>query len=141
MALKHTSPRSVTVLVVDDEEPVRKFVDRVLRDAGYQTALASGGPEALAKAADLPALDILVTDVMMPRMSGDDLARQLREKRPAVKVLYLTGFSDNLFKEQATLGDAEAYLDKPCSIRSLQQAVSLLVFGRVDAPKNPKADS
>jgi CheY-like chemotaxis protein len=80
-------------------------------------------------------LDILVTDVMMPKMSGDELARRLREVRPAVKILYLTGFSDDLFKEKTTLREDEAYLDKPCSVRSLQQAVSLLVFGSVDAPK------
>jgi CheY-like chemotaxis protein len=133
--MKHASPRSVSVLVVDDEEPVRKFVDRVLREAGYQTAIAADGPEALERAAQLGGLDILVTDVMMPKMSGDELARRLREVRPAVKILYLTGFSDDLFKEKTTLREDEAYLDKPCSVRSLQQAVSLLVFGSVDAPK------
>ena len=59
----------------------------------------------------------------------------MRQLRPTVKTLYLTGFSDTLFKEKTTLLDDEAYLDKPCSVRSLQQAVSLLVFGSVDAPK------
>jgi CheY-like chemotaxis protein len=136
VSAKHVSPRSVSVLVVDDEEPVRKFVDRVLRDAGYQTATASDGPEALARAEELGALDILVTDMMMPKMSGDELAQRMRELRPAVKVLYLTGFSDNLFKEKGTLHDDEAFLDKPCSVRSLQQAVSLLVFGSVDVPRS-----
>jgi two-component system cell cycle sensor histidine kinase/response regulator CckA len=126
---------SITVLVVDDEEPVRKFVDRVLRDAGHQTVLASDGPEAIELAAKIASLDILVTDVMMPLMAGDELARRLRQVQPSLKVLYLTGYADNLFKEKVTLWEDEAYLDKPCSIKSLLQAVSLLLHGRLDAPQ------
>ena len=70
-------PRPLSVLVVDDEDLVRKFVERVLRDAGYQTATASDGPEALEVAAKLEHFDILVTDVMMPQMTGDELARRV----------------------------------------------------------------
>jgi two-component system cell cycle sensor histidine kinase/response regulator CckA len=125
---------SVSVLVVDDEEPVRKFVDRVLRNAGYQTVVASDGPEAIEVASKLASLDILVTDVMMPQMAGDELARRLRLLQPSLKVLYLTGYADNLFKEKITLWEDEAYLDKPCSTKSLNQAVSLLLYGRLDAP-------
>ena len=141
MRLKQTSPTSISVLVVDDEEPVRKFVDRVLRDAGYHTTVASDGPEALEMASKLDTLDIVVSDVMMPQMAGDELARRLRQARPTVKVLYLTGFSDSLFKEKVTLWEDEAYLDKPCSIKSLLQAVSLLMFGSFDAPTDLKASN
>ena len=64
----------VNVLIVDDEEPVRRFVDRVLTGAGYQTTLASDGPEAIEIAAKVgTVLGILVTDVMMPQMGGDEL--------------------------------------------------------------------
>ena len=122
------------VLVVDDEEPVRKFVDRVLRDAGYTTSVAGGGPEAMAVAEALEAVDILVTDVMMPEMSGDELARRLRQRDSALKVLYLTGYSDALFKEKVTLWQDESFLDKPCSVKGLLQAVSLLFFGTLDVP-------
>jgi two-component system cell cycle sensor histidine kinase/response regulator CckA len=128
----------ITVLVVDDEESVRKFVDRVLRSAGYQTAMAADGPEAYDVALTVRP-DILVTDVMMPQMSGDELARRLRQHQPSLKVLYLTGFADNLFKEKITLWQDEAYLDKPCSIKSLLQAVSLLLFGRFDTPQGAAA--
>lgn len=141
MRLKKTSPLSISVLVVDDEEPVRKFVDRVLRDAGYHTTVASDGPEAIEMAAKLDQLDIVVSDVMMPQMAGDELSRRLRQSRPNLKVLYLTGFSDSLFKEKVTLWEDEAYLDKPCSIKSLLQAVSLLMFGSFEAPKELKSDS
>jgi len=128
------SSRSISVLVVDDEEPVRKFVDRVMRDAGYSTVQASDGMEALEVASKMGPLDILVTDVMMPQMLGDELARRLRESEPDLKVLYLTGYSDRLFKERVTLWEDEAYLEKPCSVKGLLQAVSLLLFGQLERP-------
>jgi CheY-like chemotaxis protein len=131
--MKTPPPTTTHVLVVDDEEPVRKFVDRVLREAGYTTYLASDGPEAIEVARTMPSLDILVTDLMMPQMTGDDLARNLRQTDRGLKVLYLTGFSDRLFKSKVTLWEDEAYLDKPCSVKGLQQAVSLLLFGKFDA--------
>jgi two-component system cell cycle sensor histidine kinase/response regulator CckA len=133
--LKNTSPLSVSVLVVDDEEPVRKFVDRVLRDAGYRTAVADSGAHAIEVASKLTSLDILVTDVMMPAMTGDELARRLRQSQPSLKVLYLTGYADHLFKEKVTLWQDEAYLDKPCTIKSLLQGVSLLLFGSFEPPR------
>ena len=120
------------VLVVDDEEPVRRFVDRVLREAGYKTVVASNGPEALEVAKRVGPLGGLVTDVMMPGMSGDELARVLRQTEPALKVLYLTGYSDRLFKEKATLWADEAFLDKPCTVKGLREAVSLLLFGKFE---------
>ena len=124
----------VSVLIVDDEEPICRFVERVLRDAGYKTATAGSGAEALELASKLESLDVLVTDVMMPKMTGDELARRVRQDQPSVKVLYLTGYSDSLFKEKVTLWEGEAYLDKPCTIKGLLEAVSLLLFGRLESP-------
>jgi two-component system cell cycle sensor histidine kinase/response regulator CckA len=132
--MKTRPSATVNVLIVDDEEPVRKFVDRVLREGGYTTFLASDGPDAIEVARTMPSLDILVTDVMMPQMTGDDLARTLRQTERGLKVLYLTGFSDRLFKEKVTLWEDEAFLDKPCSVKGLLQAVSLLLFGKFEAP-------
>lgn len=126
--------KPLRVLVVDDEEPIRRFVDRVLREAGYETAMASDGPEAVEVAQTFQPVDLLLTDVMMPQMAGDELARRLRQTEPGLKVLYLTGFSDSLFKERVTLWEDEAFLDKPCSVSGLLQAVSLLTYGRLNAP-------
>ena len=133
--IKNEEPTRVSVLVVDDEDAVRRFVERVLRESGYRTATAADGPDAIAVASELDALDILVTDVMMPQMQGDELARRLRQSQPGLKVLYLTGYSDRLFKDKITLWQDEAFLDKPCSVSGLRQAVSLLLFGRIDTPK------
>jgi two-component system, cell cycle sensor histidine kinase and response regulator CckA len=121
-----------TILIVDDEATVLRFVERVLQDAGYQTATASGGAEAIEAAARLGSFELLVTDVMMPQMNGDELARRLRLKEPDLKILYLTGFSDRLFKEKVTLWENEAFLEKPCTLKSLKEAVSLLLSGHVD---------
>jgi two-component system cell cycle sensor histidine kinase/response regulator CckA len=129
---KAVTSRTLRVLIVDDEEPVRKFVDRVLREAGYETRLAADGPEALEAAKNGAAIDILVTDLMMPQMTGDELARRMRQEEPMLKVLYLTGFSDRLFKEKSTLWQDEAFLEKPCSVKGLLQAVSLLYSGTIE---------
>lgn len=124
----------VRVLVVDDEEPVRSFVEKVLHEAGYITIAAEDGAAAVEVAHKERKFDILVTDLMMPSMTGDELARRLRQDEPSLKVLYLTGFSDRLFKEKSTLWEDEAFLEKPCSVKGLLQAVSLLANGRIDLP-------
>ena len=117
---------SLRVLVVDDEEAVRLFLSRVLQEAGYEVATAAGGDEAMAMLPALGALDVLVTDQIMPRMPGHELARLVRAREPDVRVLYLTGFSDQLFKEKRALWAGEAFLDKPCSAKALLEAVALL---------------
>ena len=127
---KRTPSGPLNVLLVDDEEIVRKWVHRVLTEAGYRTTIASDGPAALRAAAAIESCDILVTDVMMPGMLGDELARRLREDRPELKVLYRTGYSDRLFKEKFMMWDNETYLDKPCSMKAVQEAVAKLLFGR-----------
>jgi len=134
--MKRTPSRPLNVLIVDDEPSVQRFVERVLSEAGYATTVAGDGPEALEAASRMEELDLVVTDVMMPQMSGDELGRRLRAQRPSVKVLYLTGFSDRLFKEKVTLWADEAFLDKPCTVKGLLEAVALLLFGRFDAPQD-----
>jgi len=134
--MKTTPPRPISVLIVDDEPSVQRFVERVLSDAGYSTKVAGDGPEALETASRMDEFDLVVTDVMMPQMTGDELARRLRAQHPKVKVLYLTGFSDRLFKEKVTLWADEAFLDKPCTVKGLLEAVSLLLFGSFAAPPN-----
>jgi two-component system cell cycle sensor histidine kinase/response regulator CckA len=129
------------VLVVDDDEPIRRFVERALQEAGYKTAVASDGPEAIEVAQTLPVLDALVTDVMMPQMQGDELARRLRHSDPGLKVLYLTGYADRLFKEKTTLWADEAFLDKPCTVQGLREALSLLLYGHLQSSPSQTSSS
>jgi two-component system, cell cycle sensor histidine kinase and response regulator CckA len=119
------------VLVVDDEESVRKFTARTLTDAGYEVTQAADGPEALHIAQRQGPFELCIVDLMMPTMNGDEVARILRCADPDVKVLYFTGYSDRLFKQTTLLSANEAFLDKPVSIDGLLEAVSLLLFGHI----------
>ena len=132
MTVNDRAPR---VLVVDDDESVRTFTDRVLGDAGYEVVVASDGPAALRIAEQQGPSEQFVVGVMMPQMSGDELARQLRRADPDVKVLYFTGYSDRLFKEKPTLWAYEAFVDKPVNMTGLLEAVSLLRFGHTHGPR------
>jgi len=129
----------LTVLVVDDEAPIGRFVQRVLREAGCRTFIARDGAEAMSMAASIEGLDVLVTDLMMPVMNGDELARQLRLTEPDLPVLYLTAFSDKLFAERMQLWANEAFLDKPCSVKGLLEAVSLVSRRSLTGPLSARA--
>ena len=126
---KRSQTRPANVLVVDDDTAVRTYVSRVLQDAGYATTAVGSGAEALEAASRIEKLDLLVTDVTMPNMNGSELARRLRQLEPWVKVLYLTGYCDQLFKDKVGLWADEAYLDKPCTVRAIREAVSLIMTG------------
>jgi DNA-binding response OmpR family regulator len=115
-----------TALVVDDETAIQRFVERVLSEAGFQTVVAHDGLEAVSVAATMSQVDLLVTDLMMPNMNGDELARRLRAGEPDLPVLYLTGFSDRLFADRMQLWENEAFLDKPTTVKGLLEAVSLV---------------
>src|SRR5947209_965894 len=104
------------VLIVDDEESIRTYASRVLGRAGYETAVASGGLEALKLVDEQPRFDLLLADVVMPEMHGDELARRLLCREPDLKVLYFTGYRDTLFEARATLGKNEAFLEKPVTM-------------------------
>src|SRR5207245_8999416 len=95
--------RHASALVVDDEDSVRKFVERVLQEAGYTTSEAAHGPEAIDLASKLERSDILLTDLMMPQLTGDELARRLRLAHPSLKILSLTGFSDRALTAKVPL--------------------------------------
>lgn len=119
------------VLIVDDEESVRTFAERALRLAGYEIAVAGDGPEALSIWETQGPFDLLLTDVVMPAMAGNELARRLRLLDPDLRVLYFTGYSDRLFTEKTTLWANEAFVEKPVNMRGLLEAVSLILFGHV----------
>jgi two-component system cell cycle sensor histidine kinase/response regulator CckA len=126
---------AATVLVVDDEPGIVLFVERALRDLGHTVVSAGNGTEGLERSAAMAAIDLLVVDLRMPGMDGVELTRRLRTTHPRLKVLYLTGYSDMLFQSKPQLWEDEAFLDKPCSLAGLTEAVTLLLTGHIDAPK------
>jgi two-component system cell cycle sensor histidine kinase/response regulator CckA len=122
-------PSSVRVLIVDDEPSIISFVDQTMRRAGYQTYTAPNAKVALEICQTKGMPDLLLTDFKMPGMDGDALAARLRQREPDLKVLYLTGFADQLFSERVALWRDEAFLEKPCTVNGLLEAVSLILSG------------
>jgi CheY-like chemotaxis protein len=92
--LHETLPAAATILVVEDDPDVRDMIVGILSDLGYQTLVATNGPEALAILNDGHSVDLLFTDIVMPAgMSGTDLARQASRLRPDLKVLLSSGYT------------------------------------------------
>lgn len=108
-----------TVLVAEDEDAVREFVQRVLTGAGYRVFPAANGAKALALAAKLPKLDLLFTDVVMPGMSGVQLAAALAETRPDLAVVYASGYAEEGVLRAALDDDHVPYLPKPFTADAL----------------------
>ena len=104
---------------------------KCLTDDRFRLTEAASGEEALTVAGDPNDLDLLITDEMMPGMEGHELSRRLRAANPNLKVLYLTGYSDRLFDAKHQMWDLEAYLDKPFTQKSLNEAVALLTTGKL----------
>ena len=105
-----------TILLVEDEKSVRRLARRVLENAGYRVLEATDGHEALTIAAQwLGAVDLVVTDIVMPGMSGQELSLRLRERDPALRILYVSGYTDDAILQHGTLLPDTAFLHKPFS--------------------------
>ena len=120
-----------TVLLVEDDDSVRALGKYALEEAGYRVIEAADGPSALAAAAE-PSADVLVlvTDVVMPGMSGREVADRIVRDRTGVRVLFLSGYPDGHFGHLGTVGDDVAFLQKPFLPAALVQRVRELL----DAP-------
>jgi CheY-like chemotaxis protein len=135
-----SDPRS-TVLVVDDEPNLVALVARMLEPDGYRIMTATSGTEALAlDAARTARIDLLLTDLHMPEMSGRGLAVELRKTQLGLKVLYLTAHCDDLFGALTLLEPHEAFMEKPITATGIRDAVSLHLYGTLTTPTLP-ADS
>lgn len=128
--------RATTILVVDDEPSICALVRTMLWRAGYTVLEASGGEEALEVAAghDSP-IQLLLADVVMPGMNGRELAEKLRLVRPEARVLYMSGYRDNVLLEHTggSLGETPL-IRKPFTQYSLTAKISELLEGAGEAP-------
>jgi PAS domain S-box-containing protein len=113
-----------TILVVEDEDMVRRFIKRALTAQGYRVLEARNGVEALSllEESDQP-FDLVVTDLIMPDMGGRELAAQVRLRRPGVPVLYTSGYSKEMGDSQEALANAEYFLPKPFGPTDLARKV------------------
>jgi two-component system cell cycle sensor histidine kinase/response regulator CckA len=113
-----------TVLLVEDETAVRAFAARALASRGYQVLEAASGVEALsAIEKNGGEVDLVVSDVVMPEMDGPTLLRELRSKRPDMKVIFISGYAEEAFKKNLPEGERFVFLPKPFSLKDLVAAV------------------
>ncbi|MBA7626877.1 Sensor kinase CckA [subsurface metagenome] len=111
-----------TILFVEDEGLVRSFGVRVLERLGYNVIAASDGEEAINLASEHNGeIHLLLTDLVMPKIDGKELAKQLKAERPNVKVLYVSGYSSEITLQHGILSNETNFLQKPFSAADLAQ--------------------
>jgi len=113
-----------TILLVEDEDAVRLFSARALRNKGYQVIEARSGEAALViMGQDSEPIDLLITDVVMPEMDGPALVEEIRSRRPDMKVIFISGYAESAFRQQASDGSMLHFLAKPFSLKQLATKV------------------
>ncbi|KTE25242.1 MULTISPECIES: response regulator [unclassified Sphingopyxis] len=112
-----------TILLVEDEDMVRAVAERALARAGYTVVTASQGEEGLERFAGMEKVDLVVSDVVMPTMDGPAMVREMRKKRPALPVLFMSGYAEEQLRQSINIDDV-AFLPKPFSVAQLAEAVS-----------------
>jgi DNA-binding response OmpR family regulator len=133
------SPPSATILVVDDELTVLDTVRDGLTAHGYQVLKASGGEEALQVAQTHPGtIALALVDVVMPTMSGPEVARRLNAARPDLKILFMSGFSTDVVVVHG-LSAGDPLLVKPFSLESLARKVHEILDYRSPFSRPPQA--
>ena len=119
-----------TVMLVEDEDPVRIFGARALRNKGYKVLEAKSGEAALEliQTADGP-IDLLITDVVMPNMDGPALIREVREIHPDMKVIFISGYTEDSFRQRLDTDSDSHFLPKPFSLKQLAGKVKEVISG------------
>ncbi|MCU0622763.1 MAG: ATP-binding protein [Gemmatimonadaceae bacterium] len=118
---------TATILVVDDQPQVRALAARALRQRGYEVLEAATGREGLAVADAATELDLVVTDIVMPELSGPAMVKTLKAARPEVRVLYTSGYAKSAFAEDALSQDGAEFIGKPYGVADLVARVQRLL--------------
>ena len=120
-----------TILLVEDDEVVRKLVSEVLDNEGYRLLEAANGVAALSICAQYEErIHLLLTDVIMPEMSGRDLADRLVPQHPEMKVLFMSGYTDDVIADHGVLDAGTAFIQKPFAPDVLSRKVRDVLDGR-----------
>ncbi|HEU4748166.1 MAG TPA: response regulator, partial [Gemmatimonadaceae bacterium] len=124
---------SQTILLVDDEKALRKLTQRILSEAGYRVLEAADGAEALRVAAgEVGEIDLVLTDVEMPTLGGRGLVAELSELSPHIKVLFMSGYTDNEILRRGIRTAKTHFLQKPFTPAGLRTAVQAALNEPVD---------
>jgi two-component system cell cycle sensor histidine kinase/response regulator CckA len=131
-AVTHSLRGTETILLVEDEGEVQQLAADILRAHGYRVLAARNGTEALQIAAShQEVIHLLLTDVVMPGMSGKQLADQLQAERPTMRVLYTSGYTDNAIVHHNVLTEGTQFLSKPFDLDTLTRKVRDVLDDRV----------
>jgi DNA-binding response OmpR family regulator len=131
-----------TILVVDDEPLVRTLLKRVLETEGFHILEASSGSEALDVCREHEGvLDLLLTDIKMPGMTGRELAAQARMLRPKMQIMYMTGFADEVTRIAGGLEHAAQLIEKPFNRTALLGRIWAMLARGVMEPLPPEAEN
>ena len=129
--------RGASLLLAEDDPAVRRVVERILTGGGYTVRCTSAGPEALDLLDDeRAAFDLLLADIVMPRMRGDELARRAVEKRPGLRVLFMSGYSDRVPPSDLPAAGTVSYIEKPFDAGSLLERVEEVLGAGAGPPDN-----
>ena len=121
-----------TVMLVEDEDPVRIFGARALRNKGYTVLEARSGEAALElMGSTAEPIDLLITDVVMPKMDGPGLVREVRETHPDMKVIFISGYTEDSFRQHLDSGTNIHFLPKPFSLKQLATKVKEVISGEL----------
>ena len=117
-----------TILLVEDEDALREVTERILSRAGYQVLTAEGGAEAIHIAQTHPSpIHLLLTDVIMPKMMGNEVATRIHDIRPQTPVLYMSGYAQPVLTEHGTLQPGVTIIEKPFTSRELLDRISTVL--------------
>ncbi len=126
-----------TILLVEDNPALRETIRRRLEALGYTVLAAGDGEEALALAADrIESIDLLLTDIVMPKLGGGALAHRLRARRAEIRVLFMSGYTDGAIAQRGELEAGVLLLEKPFSGAKLVRAVRAALDGEGDPPSD-----
>jgi CheY-like chemotaxis protein len=119
-----------TILVAEDEAALRQVVQRILRTAGYTVLTAANGEEALvASAGHAGKIRLLLTDVVMPKMGGRELAERLATSRPGMITVFMSGYAGNALHAEGGLAEGTHFISKPFTASELTQKIREILDG------------
>jgi len=121
--------RSGTILLVEDSDVVRDVIVRMLEEDGFTVLPASCGEDALSvsRREDV-SIDLLLTDIVMPEMSGVELADRLERERPGVRILFMTGYAEEVVMNEGILGKHRECIGKPFTLEQITKRVRKILF-------------